>query len=341
MFYLSISFKICKKQRCVPVKLIKYILLSRTNLLYFLIYYLQEAFVNSSKNGANINEGDSQTFVYIIKDQNKDACEPMNNESYSTQFYSPLPERTLLTSNDKNQNSENCFDSISFETAPNILNFNSNSEIKKVIGSDAVSSWKKVEQYLNCDEDEIAENEQEEFYSDVSNKTTDEHTAAANEKNQVSPPPSTLQHQQSNDREINEYLNDDNYKWNFEEYDDDYDDSKSSMHDKKSSPKEENEYDFANSLLTLEYKPYNQYSNNFDYSGLYLSSSSLSLSLNSLSISIYYSTLNRFKYQSNITDKLIQISEFNFEETLKKLLINYSGILPHLLYSLLKGTIIF
>jgi hypothetical protein len=103
--------------------------------------------------------------------------------------------------------------------------------------------------------------------------------------------------------------------------------------------KEQNEYDFANSLLTIEYKPYNQYSMNFNYKNLYLSQHSLltRVSLTSSSVGNYYKTMNRLKFQSNLTDKLVQINEFNFEETLKKLLNTYTAIMPHLLYSLLKG----
>jgi hypothetical protein len=103
--------------------------------------------------------------------------------------------------------------------------------------------------------------------------------------------------------------------------------------------KEQNEYDFANSLLTIEYKPYNQYSMNFNYKNLCLSQNSLltRVSLTSSSIGNYYKTMNRLKFQSNLTDKLVQINEFNFEETLKKLINTYTSIMPHLLYSLLKG----
>ena len=157
--------------------------------------------------------------------------------------------------------------------------------------------------------------------SDISNKTTNEIQINTTEPI-LNQPLVSLNNQVSKEGELNEYLNDENYKWNIEEYEnEEYEESL-----KQPEKKEENEYDFANSLITLEYKPYNQFSTNIDFNGIYLSSSSLSLSLNSLSISIYYSTLNRFKYQSNITDKLIQISEFNFEETLKKLLNNYATI---------------
>ena len=232
---------------------------------------------------------------------------------------------------------ENLFDTgfFSFDNASNLVN--SNSELKKIISSEVDSSWKKVEHFLNFEDDEDLEcTENDEFYSDISNKTTNEIQINTTEPifNQ---PLVSLNNQASKEGELNEYLNDENYKWNIEEYEnEEYEESL-----KQPEKKEENEYDFANSLITLEYKPYNQFSTNIDFNGIYLSSSSLSLSLNSLSISIYYSTLNRFKYQSNITDKLIQISEFNFEETLKKLLNNYATIFPHLLYSLLKGKTLF
>lgn len=104
---------------------------------------------------------------------------------------------------------------------------------------------------------------------------------------------------------------------------------------------EENEYDFVNTLLTTDYKQYNQYSTNFDsmykYADPILTVSSLSLSSSFTSPAIIYSAFNRCKYQANLTDKLIQIIEFNFEETLKQLLNNYHLIMPHLFYSLLKG----
>lgn len=107
----------------------------------------------------------------------------------------------------------------------------------------------------------------------------------------------------------------------------------------KDQKKEENEYDFANSLMTIEYKPYNQYAMNFNYKNLYLSQCSLvtTVSLSSSSVGMYYKTINSLRYQSNLTDKLIQINEFNYEETLKKLIATYANIMPHLLYSLLKG----
>ncbi len=305
--------------------------------------------INSPKNGANINEADNQTFIYILNDKPKEMQtenQVSNNESLSTQFYSPLGEKQFPSSFEKDvaqteKTNENLFETanFSFENISNSLNSNTNTELKKIISNEADSSWKKVEHFLNFDEDENLEsNENDEFFSDISNKTTDE--TQVNQKEQtLNQPLLVLDKQVSYDGELNDYLNDENYKWNVEEYEDEGNYRLGSGSLKKSTQKEENEYDFANSLITLEYKPYNQFSTNIDFNGIYLSSSSLSLSLNSLSISIYYSTLNRFKYQSNITDKLIQISEFNFEETLKKLLNNYSAIFPHLLYSLLKGKI--
>ena len=42
-------------------------------------------------------------------------------------------------------------------------------------------------------------------------------------------------------------------------------------------------------------------------------------------------------YEPSVTDKLIQISEFNFEETLKQLVSTHAALFPHLLYALLRG----
>ena len=143
---------------------------------------------------------------------------------------------------------------------------------------------------------------------------------------------------------------DDDYE-DYEEFHDNYDDAEeedtlSIMNDsnlrKKKSQDEESEYDFVNALLTAEYKPYNQYSTNLDAlykntTDLRLGASSLSLSSSFTSPAIVYSAFNRCKYQANLTDKLIQIIEFNFEETLKQLLNTFNSIMPHLFYSLLKG----
>ena len=98
-----------------------------------------------------------------------------------------------------------------------------------------------------------------------------------------------------------------------------------SKHLLKEARKKQNEYDFANSLLTIEYKPYNQYA------------LATTLSLTESSVGNYYKAINSLKYQSNLTDKLVQISEFNFENSLKKLINTYTNIMPHLIYSLLKG----
>ena len=140
--------------------------------------------------------------------------------------------------------------------------------------------------------------------------------------------------------------NDEEYEEFHDNYDDDEEETLSIMNEsnlqKKKSQDEESEYDFVNALLTAEYKPYNQYSTNLD--GLYkyttdlgLGASSLSLSSSFTSPAIVYSAFNRCKYQANLTDKLIQIIEFNFEETLKQLLNTFHSIMPHLFYSLLKG----
>lgn len=94
----------------------------------------------------------------------------------------------------------------------------------------------------------------------------------------------------------------------------------------KLNEKDENEYDFANSLLTIN--------KNFD--SLSISSQ---LSITSSSAGLYYSALNKQnqKYQTELITKLSQISDFNFERTLKDFMTQYSPIMPHLMYSLLKG----
>jgi hypothetical protein len=89
--------------------------------------------------------------------------------------------------------------------------------------------------------------------------------------------------------------------------------------------------------LTLDYRPFNQY----HHSSIGHQQRSLSisqLSITSSAIGAYYSSLNTHnKHRSDLTTKLAQISEFNFEETLKKLIAQHFAIMPHLLYSLLKG----
>ena len=203
-------------------------------------------------------------------------------------------------------------------TIENVPSLAEDTKLKRIITNDSSASWNNLERYL--DFDQYNDEDEDEFYSDIGNSTkTSDQTEPAE--------PKLIQQQKSSeDEQTNAKL-----LYELYEYEEEYDDDGTEV----SSAKEENEYDFANSLLTLEYKPYNQYSNNLDLNGLYLTASSLSLT--SLSVSLYYSALNRFKYQSTITDKLIQISEFNFEETLRKLLNTYSTFLPHVLYSLLKG----
>ena len=78
--------------------------------------------------------------------------------------------------------------------------------------------------------------------------------------------------------------------------------------------KEENEYDFVNSLM--DYKR---------FAGPPLVAATV------------YSGVNQCRYQPNVTDNLIQMIEFNFEETLRKLSSQCATFFPHLLYSLLKG----
>ena len=99
--------------------------------------------------------------------------------------------------------------------------------------------------------------------------------------------------------------------------------------------KEESEYDFVNSLLTIDYKPYNQYSTNFDlhpeFASLFLNTAS------SACQAAVYAAYNKCKPEWSVTDKLMQISEFNFEETLRQMLANFGPFFHHLMYSLLKG----
>lgn len=90
--------------------------------------------------------------------------------------------------------------------------------------------------------------------------------------------------------------------------------------DESLSKKELNEYDFANSLLAI-----------------YPSNSSLAVSLSSSSIGLFYKALNSIRYQSSLTDKIIQFQEFNFEENFKNLYQKFPVALPHVFYSLLKG----
>jgi hypothetical protein len=94
----------------------------------------------------------------------------------------------------------------------------------------------------------------------------------------------------------------------------------------KLNEKDENEYDFANSLLTI----------NKNLDNLSISSQ---LSITSSSAGLYYSVLNKQnqKYQTELITKLSQISDFNFERTLKDFLAQYLPVMPHLMYSILKG----
>jgi hypothetical protein len=206
-------------------------------------------------------------------------------------------------------------------TIENVPSLAEDAKLKRIVTNDSSASWNHLERYL--DFDHYNDEDEDEFFSDIGNSTkTSDQTEPAE--------PKLIQPQKSSE---DEHTTNPKLLYELYEYEDEYDDDDAAT--EVSSAKEENEYDFANSLLTLEYKPYNQFSNNLDLNGLYLTASSLSLT--SLSVSLYYSALNRFKYQSTITDKLLQISEFNFEETLRKLLNTYSAFLPHVLYSLLKG----
>lgn len=64
----------------------------------------------------------------------------------------------------------------------------------------------------------------------------------------------------------------------------------------------------------------------------------LALSLASSSTALYYRTLAELKFSSTLGERLSQIGEFNFEATFKRLLTNHQTIMPHLIYSLLKGS---
>lgn len=91
-----------------------------------------------------------------------------------------------------------------------------------------------------------------------------------------------------------------------------------------------NEYDFANSLLTLNSQlnqpQYYLYKRNL-----------LSLSLATSSTALFYRTLAEIKFSSTIGERLTQMAEFNFEATLRRLINNHYVLLPHLFYSILKG----
>lgn len=90
--------------------------------------------------------------------------------------------------------------------------------------------------------------------------------------------------------------------------------------DESLSKKELNEFDFANSLLAI-----------------YPSNNSLAVSLSSSSIGLFYKALNSLRYQSSLTDKIVQFQEFNFEENFKNLYQKFPVALPHIFFSLLKG----
>lgn len=92
----------------------------------------------------------------------------------------------------------------------------------------------------------------------------------------------------------------------------------------------ETEYDFVNSLLDYKKARSNNGTNNFKS---YLPNSLTAYQ----SSSNVYAAYNRCKHQPNLTDTLIHMIEFNFEETLLQLANQYSTIFPHILYSLLKG----
>ncbi len=95
--------------------------------------------------------------------------------------------------------------------------------------------------------------------------------------------------------------------------------------DLQSTNNKENEYDFVNSLL--DYKkakntPLNMY---------------LTSSFSFTSPVDVYAAFNKCRPQPSLTDSILHMIEFNFEEVLLNLTTNYSAIFPHLLYSVLKG----
>lgn len=184
--------------------------------------------------------------------------------------------------------------------------FDVNSNMNTFSSAAADTSWKLVEKIATSDREDVDETiakkiQQPTFDSNSSSSDEDEHFLYENEDQK------------------NEDTNDDDD----DDVDDDEDEEK-----KCAEQKEESEYDFLNSLLTVDYK-----SNNFTQNPTNL----LALSLSSSSLALYYKCLNQLNYRSNMIDKLIQIAEFNFEETLRTLVNTHSNIFPHLLYSLLKG----
>ena len=86
----------------------------------------------------------------------------------------------------------------------------------------------------------------------------------------------------------------------------------------------ESEYDFVNSLVDDKKR------GNFSS---YLPKDSLS----SQSASSIHAAYNRCPKQPSLTDTLVRLIEMNFEETLLNLATQYSSLLPHVLYSVLKG----
>lgn len=97
-------------------------------------------------------------------------------------------------------------------------------------------------------------------------------------------------------------------------------------YDEDEQEKSTNEYDFVNSLLTLDSQSNPRHKSNL-----------LALSLTSSSAALYYRTLAALKFSSTLSEKLTQLCEFNFEETLKRLVTVHANIMPHLMYSILKG----
>lgn len=91
-----------------------------------------------------------------------------------------------------------------------------------------------------------------------------------------------------------------------------------------------NEYDFVNSLI-------DQRENSYTIKPIQTHHLPIGYSLAHNSQSKVYAAFNRCKDNPSLTDTLIDMIKFNFEETLLNLSNQYTEFFPHLLYSILKG----
>lgn len=171
-------------------------------------------------------------------------------------------------------------------------------------------SWKNLEKYLKEENEESKnieldnEPSNEQFFSD---EDDDESSAEEEQENKES---SSM----SNSMDKNDQI---------------FSNNKSDHHMIESNSY--NEYDFANSLLTLDSQLTQQYQKRRQRRHL------LALSLATSSTALFYRTLSEIKFASSLGEKLTQMAEFNFEATLKRLVLNHYQLLPHLFYSILKG----